>query len=61
MKEFKGLSDFFRNATDEEKHEFYSLVIKKANEEQLKVIEEANKIDKETNVKEFANDPQRSS
>lgn len=41
MRKFEGLSDFFTNATDEEKREIYSEVIQKANEEQLKVIEQA--------------------
>lgn len=44
MREFKGLSDFFRNATDEEKKEFYLEVIQKANEEQLKIIEKAKEL-----------------
>ena len=50
MRQFEGLSDFFRNATDEEKQEVYSEVIEKANQEQLKVIEKAKEIkfDKET-------------
>lgn len=50
MKQFNGLSDFFRNATDEEKREVYSEVIEKANAEQLKIIEKAREtreIDKE--------------
>jgi len=44
MRKFEGLSDFFRNATDEEKREVYLEVIKKANEEQLKIIEKAKEI-----------------
>lgn len=50
MRQFEGLSDFIRNATDEEKQEVYLEVIKKANQEQLKVIEKAKEIkfDKET-------------
>lgn len=44
MRKFEGLSDFFRNATDEEKQEVYSEVIEKANQEQLKVIEQAKEI-----------------
>ena len=44
MRHFEGLSDFFRNATDEEKQEFYSEVIERANQEQLEVIEKAKEI-----------------
>ena len=44
MRKFEGLSDFFRNSTDEEKQEVYSEVIEKANQEQLKVIEQAKEI-----------------
>jgi len=32
MRQFEGLSDFFRNATDEEKKEVYLEVIEKAKE-----------------------------
>lgn len=39
MREFRGLSDFFRNATDEDKREVYLEVIQKAAEEQLRTIE----------------------
>lgn len=45
MRKFEGLSDFFRNATDEEKREVYLEVIQKANEEQLKIIEKAKEIE----------------
>lgn len=45
MRKFEGLSDFFRNATDEEKKEVYLEVIQKANEEQLKIIEKAKEIE----------------
>lgn len=44
MRQFEGLSDFFRNATDEEKREVYLEVIEKANEEQLKVIEKQQEV-----------------
>lgn len=44
MPQFESLSDFFRNATDEEKREVYLEVIEKANEEQLKTIEKAKEI-----------------
>ena len=44
MRKFEGLSDFFRNATDKEKQEVYSEVIEKANQEQLKVIEQAKEV-----------------
>lgn len=44
MRKFEGLSDFFRNVTDEEKREVYSKVIEKVNEEQLKTIEKAKEI-----------------
>ena len=44
MRKFESLSDFFRNATDEEKKEVYLEVIEKANEEQLKTIEKAKEI-----------------
>lgn len=40
MREFKGLSDFFLNATPEEKKEFYAEVLKQANDEQRKILEE---------------------
>lgn len=51
MRKFEGLSDFFRNATEEEKIEVYLEVIEKANEEQLKTIEKAKELerDKEPN------------
>lgn len=45
MRKFEGLSDFFRNATDEEKREVYVEVIERANEEQLKIIEKAEEIE----------------
>lgn len=45
MRKFEGLSDFFRNATDEEKREVYLEVMQKANEEQLKIIEQAKEIE----------------
>ncbi|WP_391559720.1 hypothetical protein [Robertmurraya sp.] len=44
MRKFEGLSDFFRNATDEEKREVYLEVMQKANEEQLKIIEKAKEL-----------------
>lgn len=47
MRKFEGLSDFFRNTTDDEKREVYLEVIQKANEMQDKVIEEA-KLEKGT-------------
>jgi len=61
MRKFEGLSDFFRNATEEEKQEVYSEVIEKANQEQLKVIEKAKEIelDKETATPTIATAPQR--
>lgn len=45
MRKFEGLSDFFRNATDEEKREVYLEVMQKASEEQLKIIEKAKEIE----------------
>lgn len=45
MRKFEGLSDFFRNATDEEKRKVYLEVIQKANEEQLKIIEKAKELE----------------
>lgn len=39
MREFNGLSDFFLNATEEEKIEIYSIVMKEATNEQLRVME----------------------
>lgn len=50
MRQFEGLSDFFRNATEEEKREVYLEVIEKANEEQLKVIERAKEIKEDVNM-----------
>lgn len=47
MRKFEGLSDFFRNATDEEKREVYLEVMEKANEEQLKIIEKAKEIEED--------------
>lgn len=41
MKQFEGLSDFFRNATEEEKTEIYLKVIEEANKQQIEIIEEA--------------------
>lgn len=41
MKKFEGLSDFFRNATEEEKTEIYLKVIEEANKQQIEIIEEA--------------------
>lgn len=38
MKQFKGLSDFFRNATEEEKTEIYLKVIEEANKQQIEII-----------------------
>ena len=49
MRKFEGLSDFFRNATDEEKREVYLEVIEKANEEQLKTIEKSKEIERDEN------------
>lgn len=40
MREFKGLSDFFLNATPEEKKEVYAEVIRQASEEQRKILED---------------------
>lgn len=40
MREFKGLSDFFMNATPEEKKEVYAEFLKQANDEQRKILEE---------------------
>jgi len=40
MREFKGLSDFFLNATPEEKKEVYSEVLRQASEEQRKILED---------------------
>jgi hypothetical protein len=39
MKEFEGLSDFFRNASEEEKREVYLKVIEEANKQQVEIIE----------------------
>jgi len=50
LRQFEGLSDFFRNATEEEKREVYLEVIEKANEEQLKVIERAKEIKEDVNM-----------
>lgn len=47
MRQFEGLSDFFLNATEEEKREVYSEVIEKANQEQLKVVEKAKEIQRD--------------
>ncbi len=47
MRKFEGLSDFFRNATDEEKREVYLEVMEKASEEQLKIIEKAKEIERD--------------
>lgn len=44
MRKFEGLSDFFHNATNEEKREIYAEVMKKATEEQLKIIEQAKEM-----------------
>lgn len=38
MKQFEGLSDFFRNATEEEKTEVYLKVIEEANKQQVEII-----------------------
>ena len=40
MREFKRLSDFFLNATPEEKKEVYTEVIRQANDEQRKILEQ---------------------
>jgi len=40
MREFKGLSDFFHNATTEERQEVYAEVLRKASEQQRKVLED---------------------
>lgn len=40
MRKFEGLSDFFHNATPEERQEVYAEVLRKANEEQRKILEE---------------------
>lgn len=40
MREFKGLSDFFMNATPEEKKEVFAEVLKQASEEQRKILEQ---------------------
>lgn len=58
MRKFEGLSDFFHNATDEEKKEFYSKVIDKANEMQRQVIEEA-KLEEGTITQTTPINPQR--
>lgn len=58
MRKFEGLSDFFRNATDEEKREVYLEVINKANEMQRKIIEEA-KLEEGTVTKTTPINPQR--
>jgi len=41
MKQFEGLSDFFLNATEEEKTEVYLKVIEEANKQQIEIIEAA--------------------
>lgn len=56
MRKFEGLSDFFRNATDEERREVYLEVIQKANEMQNKVIEEV-KLEKGTTEETIETDP----
>lgn len=38
MIKFKRLSDFFLNATPEEKKEVFAEVVKQANEEQRKIL-----------------------
>ena len=50
MRQFEGLSDFFRNATDEEKQEVYLKVIEKSNQEQLKIIEQAKEIKEDVDL-----------
>lgn len=45
MRKFEGLSDFFRNATDEEKTEVYLEVIDKAISEQNKTLDQAKRIE----------------
>ncbi len=60
MRKFEGLSDFFRNATDEEKREVYLEVIEKANEEQIKTIEKAKEMkerDKESTTQTASINP----
>jgi len=47
MRKFTGLSDFFLNATEEERREVYLKVIDKSIEMQNKIIEEV-KLDEET-------------
>lgn len=42
MKQFESLSDFFRNATEEEKTEIYLKVIEEANKQQLEIMENVN-------------------
>lgn len=58
MRKFEGLSDFFHNATDEEKEEFYLEVIDKANEMQRQIIEEA-KLEESAGVQTTPINPQR--
>lgn len=58
MRKFEGLSDFFHNATDEEKKEFYLEVIDKANEMQRQVIEEA-RLEEGTVTQTAPTNPQR--
>lgn len=44
MRQFKGLSDFFRNATEDEKREIYLEVIDKAIIEQNETLDKAKRI-----------------
>lgn len=47
MRKFTGLSDFFLNATEEERRDVYLKVIDKSIEMQNKIIEDV-KLDEET-------------
>lgn len=47
MRTFEGLSDFFRNATEEEKEEVYMRVIEKAIQRQNKVIEQCKEVEED--------------
>lgn len=58
MRKFEGLSDFFHNATKEEKKGFYLQVIDKDNELQRQIIEEA-KLEEGTITQTTPINPQR--
>ena len=41
---YKGLGDFLKNSTDEEKHVFFAKVIKESYEKQMEVIRKAGEM-----------------